>query len=312
MTMTENPFTEYRLGAGFHRISKTEYLADPAPEPSLSSSIAKMLVSQSPAHAWCAHPRGANHRKDPTAAMLNGTLIDSLLCGGDTEIVELPEEMPDSKGKMVPTNDAFRLDSAKKWRDEHAAAGRLPVSRDDYSYARTAVDEIRANLWKDYKLELKGEKQVTGLWQEENGVWCRMRMDEWQADEGLIVDVKTAENANPKALPNHCYSFGYDIQDAAYRSGVETILPALQGRVRMLFAFCETTPPYACVVTPLAGTLRAVGSSRWKAAVTAWGECVKSGKFPGYTVEEGGIEAPHHALLQMEEAMAGGSPVVPF
>lgn len=310
--MTDNPFTDYPLAAGFHRISKTAYLADPAPEPSLSSSIAKMLVSQSAAHAWCAHPRGANHRKDPTAAMLNGTLIDSLLCGADTEVVELPEEMQDAKGKLVPTNDEFRLASAKKWRDDHAEAGRLPVSRDDYRYAKKAADEIRANLWKDYKLELKGEKQVTGLWQEENGVWCRMRMDEWQADEGLIVDVKTADDANPRGLPGRCFSFGYDIQDAAYRSGVEALMPELQGRARMLFAFCETTPPFACVVTPLAGTMRAVGASRWKAAVKSWGECVKAGKFPGYTVEEGGVEAPHYAMEILEAAMIGGSSGLPF
>lgn len=310
--MTENPFTEYRLGAGFHRISKAEYLADPAPEPSLSSSIAKMLVSQSAAHAWCAHPRGANHRKDPTAAMLNGTLIDSLLCGGDTEIVELPEELPDSKGKMVPTRDKFLLDSAKKWRDDHAAAGRLPVSRDDYRYAKTAVEHIRENLFIRHKLELNGESQVSGLWQSEGGVWCRMRMDHWKAHEGLILDVKTADDANPRALGNRCFAFGYDIQDAAYREGVETLIPDLAGRARMLFVFCETTPPFETVVEPMAGTMRAVGASRWKAAVRKWGECVKSGKFPGYETEGTGIEAPRHAMEILEEGLAGGSPVVPF
>lgn len=308
---TDADHLNYRLGAGLHRIPKNEYLADPAPEPSLSSSIAKMLVSQSAAHAWCAHPRGANHRKDPTAAMLNGTLIDSLLVGGDTEVVELPEEMPDAKGKLVPTRDQFKLDSARKWRDDHAAAGRLPVSRDDYRYARTACDNIRENLFKHYKLELNGESQVTGLWQS-GGVWCRLRMDHWKEQEGLILDVKTAEDANPRALGARCYSFGYDIQDAAYRQGVETLIPELGGRARMLFVFCETTPPYEVVVSPMAGSMRAVGEARWNQAIKLWGECLASGKFPGYVTDAVGIEAPVWAMKQMEEGLIGGSPNAPF
>ena len=38
-------------------ISAEAYHADPAPEPSLSSSVAKILVNLSPAHARIAHPR---------------------------------------------------------------------------------------------------------------------------------------------------------------------------------------------------------------------------------------------------------------
>ena len=38
-------------------ISAADYHADCAPEPSLSSSIARTLLAQSPLHAYHAHPR---------------------------------------------------------------------------------------------------------------------------------------------------------------------------------------------------------------------------------------------------------------
>ena len=45
------------LDAGIHDIPPREYHADPCPAPSLSRSIAKLLVERSPAHAYAAHPR---------------------------------------------------------------------------------------------------------------------------------------------------------------------------------------------------------------------------------------------------------------
>ena len=46
------------LPAGLHLgVIEAEYHADPAPEPSLSRSLAHTLLTRSPRHAWQAHPR---------------------------------------------------------------------------------------------------------------------------------------------------------------------------------------------------------------------------------------------------------------
>ena len=42
---------------GVYDLPMAEYHADPCPEPSLSSSIIRLLCSASPLHAWTAHPR---------------------------------------------------------------------------------------------------------------------------------------------------------------------------------------------------------------------------------------------------------------
>jgi hypothetical protein len=42
---------------GLHRFAPEEYHRDPAPAPSLSSTLARVLLNQSPLHAWTASPR---------------------------------------------------------------------------------------------------------------------------------------------------------------------------------------------------------------------------------------------------------------
>src|SRR6266571_488600 len=45
---------------GIYTLTAEQYHADPAPTASLSSSVASILLDQSPLHAWLAHPR-LNH-----------------------------------------------------------------------------------------------------------------------------------------------------------------------------------------------------------------------------------------------------------
>src|SRR3979411_2799004 len=46
-----------RLPVGLHfDVQAADYHADPCERPSLSSSIAKILIEKTPRHAWTAHP----------------------------------------------------------------------------------------------------------------------------------------------------------------------------------------------------------------------------------------------------------------
>jgi hypothetical protein len=45
------------LPAGIHMLGDAEYHADPAPERGVASTLARVILSQSPLHAWTAHPR---------------------------------------------------------------------------------------------------------------------------------------------------------------------------------------------------------------------------------------------------------------
>src|SRR6185503_15222345 len=99
---------------GILNCSIDEYHNDPCETPSLSASIAKLLIDKSPMHAHAAHPRFGGEKYESSAAQDAGTLIHRLLLGA---------------GKDIETIDAddYRTNAAKAARDAAKAAGRIPV-----------------------------------------------------------------------------------------------------------------------------------------------------------------------------------------
>jgi hypothetical protein len=287
------------LGPGLHIIDKATYLADPCPEPSLSSSIAHLAAAETPASAWSAHPRGGRHRSDPTAAMLSGNLLDSLMLGGDTEIVCLPEYLPDANGVLVPTNGKALLASAKAWKAAQEAAGRQVVTPAALEAAKNAAQGIKENLERE-GVSLGGVHQQTVIWKE-GDVWCRARLDQWLFEEVIIRDLKKIHSTSPRAIQKRIWEMGYDIQAVAYMRAIEAVLPQLRGRLRFEWIFAEEDPPYLVAVVPLDGSWRATGKWRWETALDVWRRGLRTGVWPGRGRLV--VPAPQYAIAEMEDAL---------
>jgi len=259
------------LGIGFHlNVPEDAYHADPTGDlgPSLSSSIAHLMVTRSPLHAWYAHPRlGSGRPMEPTEAMERGTLAHALLLGGGPEIVRVE-------------HDNWRTKDSQKARDEARAAGKLPVLARKLDEARELADAMRECL-----PGLEGQREVTAVWREENGVLCRARFDLWDERAAIIRDFKFVENAAPDAIQRNVLNYGKDIQAAAYPRAAEALLPALAGRVRYQWIFAECVPPYCCTVAEPDGMLRAIGLSKWTRAAETWARCMAEKRWPGYGTE---------------------------
>jgi hypothetical protein len=301
------------LAPGFHRgVAMGDYMSDAiSPVPSLSASTAKLVVSRSPAHAWSAHPKGGRARSEETEATREGALLDSILLGGDRDLVVLPDMMTDAKGAMVPTNGEFRLASAKAWRDQQLKAGKMPVDKEEFERAKASCEIIRENLARDGVI-LNGEHQVTAVWEEAGGVRCKGRFDHFKERELVVYDLKKVKCAHPKAVATAMVTYGWDIQAAAYTRAVEALIPEAAGRVRFVLLAVEPYPPHEVLVRPMAGTSRALGEWKWNKAIAAWATCLRERRWPGYTGMESGIEAPAWALAEMEDGIAGGSAEAPF
>jgi hypothetical protein len=224
--------------------------------------------------------------------------------------VVLPDQMLNAKGTLVPTNGKFLLESAKQWRDAQIAAGKLPVDKDELSYARTAADTIRENLARD-GVVLDGENQTTVIW-EEAGVRCKGRFDHWKPGDLVVYDLKVVDCAHPDAVVRKTIDFGWDIQGAAYVRAIETVMPEAAGRVRFVMLAVEPKPPHEVLVRPFAGTMRALGEWKWDQALRLWGECLRARRWPGYSGMEAGLEAPAWAMAKMEDGLTGGSVNAPF
>lgn len=255
-------------------VSVAQYHADPCPTPSLSASLAKVLIDQSPRHAYAAHPRMGGLRREPTDAMDRGTLGHRLLLGKGADVEEL--HFAD-----------FRTNACKEQRDAARAAGRIPVLSHALAEALEMTDAHRQGL-AAYGVHLTGDSEVAFAWEER--VFCadvtiqaRCMMDHVIVSDGVIFDVKIVASANPEVCAKNMSSYGYDVQHAAYTSCLRSYRPELSGRERMVFLFCESEPPY--VVQPIVpdGQFKALGQARWDRAVRTWHECMKSGRWPGYS-----------------------------
>lgn len=270
------------LGIGLHYdVSPDVYHSDPCEHPSLSASIAHVLASQSPAHAWLAHPRLGGKRSDDetTKEMDHGSLLHALLLGRGRDVV------------LVDADD-WRTKAAKEARDSAREQGAIPVLKHRLVAANDAAVVIRARLKEEWGINLAANgssSEVVAIWEEESDdgtrVICRGQLDWLSASMGQIVDLKCGASAEPESCVRKFVPMGYDIQRAAYVSAIGRLVPKLAGRVDFSFAFSETAEPYAVTLVEAYGSLRELGERRWRRAVNTWARCLKTNEWPTYTRE---------------------------
>ena len=117
-----------------HDVPEHVYHADPAPEPSLSCSIAQLLLTRSPAHAAVAHPRITKvpQERDEAKFLAGTALHELLLCGsGRFEVIDAE----DWRGK-----------SARDVRDMALAAGRVPILRPRWDELQLVIEVVHEQM----------------------------------------------------------------------------------------------------------------------------------------------------------------------
>ena len=283
------------LNPGLHEnISHSVYHADPSERPSLSSHLAGVLLSRSPAHAKLNHPRfGGAIPERPTDEMNVGSIIHGLLLGGGADVVEIAA-------------DNYRTKLAQEARDAAYQAGKVPILEHKYAAIVESVESIKAVLPVDFT---KARTEVTAIW-ESDGCPCRARLDSlFHAEGWLIVDLKTCENANLASEGRSMFSFGYHRQAAANIEAVETLIPEAAGRVKFVDLFVETAPPYGVVMAELAGDFRDLGRRQWNRAKSLWSQCLANDTWPSYPPTKT-VNAPAWALMDEMDAVivAAGKP----
>lgn len=285
--------------------------------PTLSASIANLLVTRSPAHAWEAHPRlggrpgrevvsedgevdepESREEKKATDDMRAGTIVHALVLGrGEDAIEVVPSE-------ELATNGAMTTKAARARKDAAKALGRVAIAEPKMARYERAADHIRAEL-RRRKIDIDPKaSEVAMLWEEtaDDGtiVQCRGLVDNLLLTSvwATLLDLKTGADASPLALPRKVLAFGSDLQAAAYSSGFAKIRPALAGFIDFRWLFCELRSPYAVVVAKPSGEMRELGARRWRRAVNLWARCLHDNSWPAYPDEIVSVEPPPWALEQ--------------
>jgi hypothetical protein len=269
---------------GFYEMEAADYHADPSLIPSLSSSIAKKLIMDTPRHAYHAHPRLNENFKSKSEKKFNlGSVVHELILGkgGGYEVLEF---------------ESYTSKAAKEARDAALAFGKVPILENQFGEALLMRDAVfdrlsEIHVCRDIFLQdadtfQNGTAEHVMIWNEPNGAICRAMIDWHGPDEHELWDIKTTgAGLSDAAIDRTIENLGYDLSAAFYVRGVNALCPHLQGRVKWRWIFVEDEEPFECrVIEPTESTL-ALGDRKARYANEIWTQCMLSGRWPGYPNE---------------------------
>ena len=121
-----------------------------------------------------------------------------------------------------------------------ASAGKEILTAADAETVKAIVKAFKKN--RDAVQLLKGTKREKPLfWTDDNGILCKCRIDAYKA--GLIVDLKTAQDAETETFTKEALRYGYDVQAAHYLDAYQHKESAV--RPEWYFIVIEKAEPYA-------------------------------------------------------------------
>jgi len=273
-------------------IPLVDYIADPCPEPSLSSSVAHTLITESPIHAFIQHPRLNKGRIDNGSSKMDiGTIVHGLVLEGD-----------ESRLVMVEADD-WRTKVAKETRDAARLAGLVPVLAGDMGMIReiagAALSAIANSELAWAFTPEAGKPEQTLIWQE-GGIWLRSRPDWLTNDHRLIIDLKTtAGSAEPSQWIRTMLGNGNDIQSVLGLRGIKKLDP--KSRCQFVFWVVEQNPPYASSFVGLSHQFLEMSEHKLERAIRLWSDCTMTNCWSGYPSQVCWVEPPRWEWTREQE-----------
>lgn len=254
------------------------YFADPCIAPSLTQSVAKVLIEQSPAHAKLAHPRltppeTAEEREPYVAAQAIGNAAHAAMIGR-------------GKTVFVAEFDSWRTKDAQAIRADAEAAGKVAILRKHYERAEAMVAAASWQLAAAGHNEAfrLGQGEVVLVWRE-GDVWLRTMVD-WMVDTTRLYDLKTGgQSVAPHVVAERPSLDGWDIQAAMHERALDVLDPANAGRRNHYFVAQENEPPFALTVVEISEHDMVLGRKKLQHAIDVWADCTASGIWPSYPSE---------------------------
>lgn len=245
--------------------------------PSVSSSQLKTIL-RSPAHYKAAYLSGAP-RKEPTASMVLGSLTHTLFLEPEnfgSEYIIAPDcDRRTKEGKAVYS--AF----------QDAAEGLAIITADQLQTAQAMAKALRGHAINEAMIDGHAEASIFynavigGL-----GLACRIRPDYHIAPSetwpsGLIIDVKTTDDARAEAFARTCVNFGYDLSAAMYCDGFQQHYGTTEPPLFLLLVV-ERDAPFAVACYECSPEMLDKGNEKYRKALDLLTICKLSGEWPAY------------------------------
>lgn len=263
----------------YPNIEDADYHSDPAPAPSLSSTLARLILDRSPRHAWTASPR-LNPEWEPVVKKTYdiGKAAHRAVLGAGGDFVAIPDE-------FLAKDGSAKTRLAQDFISEAREQNLTPLKLSEVRQIESMSCAVRTRL-AAMRIAFDPARSETAAIAQIDGVWCRCMVDNAPADPRLpLYDLKSCEDASPEAIIRSVERYGYDVQAAHYLA----VWKAATGEDRkMRFVFVEKSAPFEVAVVELYSDpghdadWMTTANSKAAEARRIWGECIATGEWPGY------------------------------
>ncbi|EGE09634.1 PD-(D/E)XK nuclease-like domain-containing protein [Moraxella catarrhalis] len=264
-----------------HNLSNADYHAHPA----VSSSQLKHML-RTPAH----FKASLETSKEPSDAMKLGSLVHTLL---------LEPHLVDYEYTVMPKFDR-RTKQGKAdyeaWLERNAHKSIITADQMDTATAMT--DSLKqssvAKLLKVNRTLIEASIFYTD---QDTGIDCRVRPDFLitpcdSFPNGLIVDLKTTDNASPSAFKRTITNFGYHLSAAMYLDGYEAHFGTCPAYIWLV---AERDAPYAVASYTPSDEMLERGKQDLDSALSMLRQCMDADDYPAYSADIATIDLPKWA-----------------
>ena len=280
-------------------MDEADYHADPCPEPSLSSTMAKTIIEDGgPARLqWLAtHPR--QHKREFDV----GHAAHEKVLGRGQGVVIIPDQY------MTDTGHLSRKAEASRWIAAQRAAGVVPITAADMCRVNDMAEALLLDtIPAEYLTRGRGLPEVSMFTIDTGtGEWMRGRID-FLADRKTIVDYKTSGvpvGAGRDKWERHAAGFGYHVQ-AAYYLRMAVALDLVDPDCEFVFVAQEKDGPYLSQAWRASDEFLAEGHRLVDHALQIWHTSRTTDSWPRYPATLADLHLPYYMTRDTEaEAIA--------
>ena len=276
------------------------------------------LLARSPLHfKFATDARNDNEEREETRWQRIGSLVHKLVLEPASIWDEYAEPFVPSDGALATSDqikDALRalggkisgtkselidrlrdLDPGAVFVDDERAAWEAQLGRrrvinsSELELAEGMAAAIEAHpIGGALFLSSPGEAELSAYWVDpETDLHLRCRPDWWRAD-GIVVDLKTTEDASREAFERSVLNYRYHVQAAFYLDGLAHAidqspdpLPVPTPR-EFVFLCVEKKPPHAVAVYRLDSETLELGRREYRRDLATLAQCIQADRWPGY------------------------------
>jgi exodeoxyribonuclease VIII len=262
---------------------ETEYRAA---KPTLSQSVIKTILAQSPAHARYQ----LDNPTESTPAQKLGTAAHCRILEGD----KFGEQYAIAPACDRRTKDGKAIYEA--FLAEHG--GKQIISADDLAQIEGMAGAIDAHPLAGALF--RGRSAEVSMFGHLNGIPVKGRADYLHEADGVIIDLKTTLDASPAEAQRYAVKYGLHIQQFVYAE----IYRSITGRAPADFVFVlvEKNPPFGVAVVRLTTEAVKAAKAEVNRALDIWQQCEKSGVWPGYGDNVITVDLPAWQYKKLEAA----------